>query len=679
MREASTVSKTEKIINLLIGSNLKTQLKLEWDNDGTWERIEDLDEKKGVGWSKSAKKYKYAAPTLTPKASQISFNILNRSGKYSVGSGTSVEGIFDLDTRVRLQAGYIVDDDTQSRTDTITADILHHLKDTSGTLNIDGSNYIANDSYFTDLFQTKGDVTYATSNKYTGTAFAIYTRDFEGLNFYSCKSFSITANSDKFSVYFREVQSKAMAENGLTLSTNWTLAGSSVNGVFNQVVNTKFRFFQVAVYVDNVPSWDSDIEITNVSFTYDTFIEWVYFDVFYLDTPKFTDPQAPQMPTIKCSGRDAYKKIIETDMQLADVNTLFLDDILKTILTRANVSFNATSIADLSSFGARTLTSGFDDTVSAEQILEKIMQIITQGTGDRFQMFLEYDDTLEDNIFHLISKPNLLQTDFVFNYKHYTGIGDTRRNYDKMLSRVTIASGTLKIDERQQLDTQAVTVDSVYVLSWIGNAIYLEFETDLDIGTAVFNITAQTPTSISFSVTNFSTSFTIIVYGSRFDTAPTFYGEWNNINNGLNSRGLTAKIKNELLNSDDEAFEMANGLMTDFALPVLETNSLQYPYAQLMLEINDMTLLWARFIFNDDLRYITGIKYQWSASQDSTTFNLDDSGLNFSDVSTFIYDETAGDLTYEKGFVYDQGISTPDSTDAEIDAASILTFDLEVT
>ena len=81
--------------------------------------------------------------------------------------------------------------------------------------------------------------------------------------------------------------------------------------------------------------------------------------------------------------------------------------------------------------------------------------------------------------------------------------------------------------------------------------------------------------------------------------------------------------------------------------------------------------------FNDDINFITGFKYRWSIDQDSTTFNTDDSGLNFSDISNFNYDEENGER-YDIGFVYDMGISTTLSTDAEIDAASIMTYDLEV-
>ena len=52
-----------------------------------------------------------------------------------------------------------------------------------------------------------------------------------------------------------------------------------------------------------------------------------------------------------------------------------------------------------------------------------------------------------------------------------------------------------------------------------------------------------------------------------------------------------------------------------------------------------------------------------------TEFTLDDSGSDFAELGTFTYD---GIMDYDKGYVYDMGISTPLNTNAEIDAASII-------
>jgi hypothetical protein len=56
-----------------------------------------------------------------------------------------------------------------------------------------------------------------------------------------------------------------------------------------------------------------------------------------------------------------------------------------------------------------------------------------------------------------------------------------------------------------------------------------------------------------------------------------------------------------------------------------------------------------------------------------TSFNLDDSGNKFSDQGDFIYDDI---MIWDRGYVWDMGISTPLSTNAEIDAASVLYYNV---
>ncbi len=115
--------------------------------------------------------------------------------------------------------------------------------------------------------------------------------------------------------------------------------------------------------------------------------------------------------------------------------------------------------------------------------------------------------------------------------------------------------------------------------------------------------------------------------------------------------------------------------INEFGTPILEANNLLYPYMNLLTEQNDMALLWPRNVFLDDLVFITGINHRWNIKTDATTYNLSDSGLNFSDVSTFTYD---GIMKYDKGYLYDMGISTPQSTDAEIDAASVIVNNVDI-
>ena len=139
-------------------------------------------------------------------------------------------------------------------------------------------------------------------------------------------------------------------------------------------------------------------------------------------------------------------------------------------------------------------------------------------------------------------------------------------------------------------------------------------------------------------------------------------------------KGVTSKLINKLVLSANECEDIAFELMNELSRPVQQINRLQYPYMNLLLEVNDMVMNWARFVFNDDLSYITGISNQWSIDQDSTSFNRDDSGLNFSDISDVIYEVVMDD---EQSFVYAMVIRNNLTTDSEIDAASIRIYYVE--
>jgi len=89
-----------------------------------------------------------------------------------------------------------------------------------------------------------------------------------------------------------------------------------------------------------------------------------------------------------------------------------------------------------------------------------------------------------------------------------------------------------------------------------------------------------------------------------------------------------------------------------------------------------MVFPFIRNIFETDLYYIVGIKHKWSfQGGESTSFNLEDSGLNWEDVyDGFIYDsglyrtpgntgQEAIDLIYDIGLVYDMDFGPNASPD----------------
>ena len=92
IRSASTLERTSLLRNKLKSSNLKGQVIIEVFVNGEWERLDDIDARRGVSWNKSAKTFKYANFALTPMASTINFDIVNTNGRYSEGFRASIRG-----------------------------------------------------------------------------------------------------------------------------------------------------------------------------------------------------------------------------------------------------------------------------------------------------------------------------------------------------------------------------------------------------------------------------------------------------------------------------------------------------------------------------------------------------------------------------------------------------------
>lgn len=508
-RSASTAELTEEFYLSQISPNHKSVVSLEVfnTNTGAYQEIEDLDTKKGVNWTVSGKKEKFANFSLTPLASTINFSVVNKNGEWSNGSGTAKENVIDTETKIRLKAGY---------------------------------------------------------NPADGSA-----------------------------------------------------------------------------------------------------TEWLYTSVYYLDTPVFTDPSAPQMPMINCRGRDAFKRAIGTDINLEDLSGgTDIDDLIKLIADKVGIQYSSTSIADLSAFADRVLADGVD-IKKADKVLDWCMQIINP-TG--YQMYMEYDSTLDENILFVQQKPTIATADGVFSYRNYKSIGNSSKNADKILNRLTVISNSEIADKEEQLDQDTFTTTGSKIQSWVGESEYKRITVDQPEEITISNFSTN-PESITFDLDVLNTGGVVFtVYGNKWDgDAPSFEGEAIEPNNMLNYDGTTARIENPLVVSDAECKSIADSFISVFGTPVEQARNLIWPYLYLLPEVNDLYLMWRRHIFNDNLFFVTKISYFWSVSNESTQFNFDDSGLNFSDLGDFIYDDV---LDYDKGYLYDMGISTPLSTDTQIDNAS---------
>jgi hypothetical protein len=766
-RNASTAERTETIIYALTKYNLKAEARMEVYNNGQYYLIHDLDDGVGIDFTEGGRNQKIANFALTPISGEVSFSVVNELGKYSPGSGTAVEGFFDNDTKVRLKAGYKL---PTAGTSTTTSLDLNDVSGplvksffyktesiSSGLVQVD-SDGPTSTTHLYDCTQGYGTALYGFS-RYGPTAFYVATYDSEGIGYQNMTNISITSNNTDGKVYYRGVNaSDSIDKSGFA---NWTYAGLTSNGTSNYSISVTNRFLQVCVLYDVTLATQ---QISDITITHAPYIEWVYKSVYYLDSPEFTEPSAPGIPLVVCEGRDAWKRALENDINIADLSGgVYLDSLIKDTCDQIGILYNSTSIASLSGFSQRVLDSGID-IKKAEDLFAMCMQIISSSG---YQMWLQYDSVLDDNIMYVQLKPTT-DTDGAFSYRNYEELGGTQRNYDKRLKRITVISDQNPVVAKSQLDTDTFSTTGSKSLSWSGEAEYKRLVISDPDNVTISNLVVN-PTSITFDIDSISGSIDFTVEGNKwagkigspsfngtndedndmstsgryiggtnstyeveidatgtpdtfkwrkdggsyttginitgnkqtlengirinfrqttghtladrwifntFVDGPDYEGEYFNYENMTNDKGVTSRLIIPLVISDAECYSIASSLTSLYGDPILEAKGLTWPYMNLLYTINDLMLLWRRYQFTDDLYYITTIKHHWDKDEDNTSFDLEDSGNDFSDLGSFIYDDI---MDYDKGYLYDMGISSPLSTDAEIDAASTIVNNVGVT
>jgi hypothetical protein len=762
-RSASTDDRTEEIIGLLSSDRCKALMKLYVKRNGAWLHVDDLDTASGIRINKSAKKYAYANYNLTPVTSTISFQVVNEQGKYSEGSGDTMAGLFDLDTEVQVRGGYLLDTETDisynvpfASGGTLTL-YLYRTEVFGGYIRTTPTNLITDD-YLQNYFDVYYDTVPYGSTTYTPAAYVLFKKELtdDPSEIESLTSFVITCNTTKGNILYKTTETDDPL-------LPWTSAGATVNGTKTVTLSGNNNLLYVAIIFDGI-SWSDDIRVTALTINYRSKYEELYKENFYLDSPSFNEPRAPGIPRVSCDGRDIYKRAIETDINIADLSSgVYVDALVKSICDNIGIQYNSTSIADLTGFGKRTLKNGYNAGVKAEELFADIMQIVNKGTS-RYQMYLEYDSVLDANILFIQPFVPDYDVSFVFDFRNYNSLGDKRKNYDKLLKRMTVLNEDRIPNEEVQLDTDTVNGAGTLTLSWSGNAENKRITTS---GVGSATITTVTPTSIIITYTG-ATALVITAYGTKWQgkigdlqfiggTAQTdlndgrFTGKYTGgvnanyavkittagtpdkfkvstnggvsfpgaeisisgneqlVANGINvtfnattghtlnsqwrtsialdppmaegefldfdnyktNRGQTFKEINPLVLSTSEASSIAESFITRYAEPVNEARSIEYPFLNLLLEQNDRVLLWSRFVFLTNIYYNTGMSYFWSQVKDSSSFTCEDSGLDFSDTGSFLYDRfySFGDsfsLKYDIGYLYDMQdgpTATSDATD----------------
>jgi hypothetical protein len=674
MRSASTTERTEEIILKAISPNYRTALKLEiWDESiNSWEIINDVDWSRGVEWTEAGKKEKYANYALTPLPGTVSFSIYNENGKYSDGSGTQFEGKIDKETKVRLQAGPLLNslsDETETaltlndNSGLFISSYFYHMEYDTSYVAITSEGLGSAPPHFKDQFEFYDAQNYDTTT-YSLDAYTVQTYD-TGLSGYEqINGFTVNCNTTNGTIYYRTLKDPTLTETSKL--SDWTSAGATVSGNKTVSFTSTDRYLQVAITFDGI-TYTDDLRVNSISVASQSYVEFIYKSVYYLDRPSFSDPAAPEAAMIRCNGRDAYKRAVATDVNIEDLSTnpLRIGDLVENVCDQIGILYSATSIDLVADVGMRSTSTGVG-VVKADKLFEYCMQAANQSG---YVMYMQYDESLDDNILYLQPKPNSTDAAGAFSYKNYVSIGDVSKNSDRILQRMTIISDGQVPRAEKKLDQLSISSTGSYAMNWAstggGEHEFKRFTLDLPDNITISNF-ESTPIAFTFDVDAVTGTVVATAYGSDWNADPLYEGEAFAIDNHIAGDGITSKIINPLVINDQECKDIAESFTRDYGSPVFEARNLTWPYVNILPELNDLFMLWRRFIFTNDVFFITKITHRWSGGaqpNESTTYNLEDTGL---ERETPFWDDNI--TQYDKGYIWDMGISTSLNTDAEIDA-----------
>jgi hypothetical protein len=680
-RSASTNDRTGLILEMLQLAQCKAESVLYYKNNGSWVRCEDLDEEAGIQWDKSAKINKYANFTLLPVPSSINFQVINSNGEYTPGSGSAKENLFDIETKIKLKSGYLLNELTDLYEEACdigsAAAFFYYTTAAGNVLTKTPIDPGYSEKYFNDLFDTFGSVLYSDLQNYTPAGFMVYTIDTEGRGFSEISKIRFLSNTSSANVYYRTFDGLAASEAVMKTSGFWSNGGAASIGENEISVSLRGRYIQIAVLFDG-GTWTDGAQVSNLRVVRGEFIEWIYYDTFEIDDVKFNEPSAPSIPRVTISGRDAYKRAIEQDINIPTVNGLYIDDIIKNVCNQIGLTYTADSIEafDTVTFPARTLATGLGGIVKAETVFEYCMQILNKAGIVKYQMFMKYDSITDDSVLYVQPRPVSYEADMVFDSRDYLSLDGFKKDRDRLLQRMSVYSEKPPIDEEVTLSTPLYNTAGTKIITWSGAAAYKRYTVEVLSGDAVVILNPASrvdKTAITFDITGTVINVQIRIYGSKPAAFTGFQGEDITHENMTGRTGITSEIVNPLIISDDECKAIAQGFVEEYGAPTLEVGGLRWPYLNLIVDINDMVLIWSRFLFIENLYFIQGFKYNWNRGRtpsDSTVISTVDSGQNFLDEGAIIYDrDIYTDLpaiNYDRGFLYEMDFG-PNGTEAAAD------------
>ncbi len=674
MKSLATDQQTEELFFKLKSSSCYSYTKVSYIDDNDAEVLFN-DHAYPIKITKDSEPPRYANVNHEPAAATVSFNVVNEEGEYSPKNTASAKSgilvrdrVFKFFDGKRLATKPAEQDLSLSNSDTTLFFMQEDSVLISPDINNSGGNTL---KYFADLFTLYDSETYDDSF-YSPSGYAVYDVDLTTIlplgGSHVVTKIKVTTNSNNGRIYYRSGGSIKELDAGNKNSDAWQDGGVTTDG--ETLITVRIQnpcVLQIGV-VNNSPTWnDEDFEIISASISFIEEVEWVLLGAFFLDDPKFSENPAMQIDDITVTGRNAWKKALETLINIADLSSgVSIDQLIKDVADRLGITFTATSIADLSSFGNRTLISGYSDQVKASVIYKDIMQII----GATYRMFIS-----DANVLFVQLRPTAVLADIVFSFKRY--IKAIQKTIgQKQLQRMTIFTDKQVLDATISLGSPPTyaTEGVQAAVTWSNKAISKYWEITAQSGTMAITNVVFTNTSAVFTTAG-SGSITIQVKGNEFSvSAPTAVGEAANAANIQNLKGFAIQEQNPLILSDAEAKTTTESFVTEFGTPEYEIE-VEEPYLNPLTEIGDSSLVISKNLVETNIFEIKAMTHVLNSETDKhTEYNLIDTGVAITDDGDIIYDRdkppvSGAVIRFDTGYAYDLSFAIgadPGSIDTSI-------------
>ncbi len=627
---------------------------------------------------------RYANTAYDPAAASCEFVVVNKNGAYSPKNSSSVQSGVLVTNRIfkfydskklsvapsPVEQAFVLSEFTPYFTKLLGGVVVPDVANLGGNAQ----------TYLSDLFTNYGGSTYGGS-EYAPSGYALFSFDLSTIipraGTVTTQTIKLTANSTYGRVFFRMGATLAELNAGNNNSSGWTEAGYTESGEVEFPVGLSNVYALQVIVLNEAPTWSADqFTISAVSFTYLEVVEWVLLGSFYLDDPKLQEKRGAALSEIKVTGRNAWKKALESKMNIRDLSGgVYIQDLVKEIFDFCGITYTVSSIADLSAYGARTAGGGYDDQVSASQILRDIMLIV----GKEYRMRVD-----DNNVGYIELRPTAALADVVFHYRNYVQASQQYRS-EKQLQRFTVFSDQQVLDVQVDLGAETVfTTEGVHAaITWSGKAIAKSWEIVLQSGEMRITDVVFTNTSAVFT-TEGEGSITVQVTGNKFKTTdPQYVGEAANASNLQGNEGFSVQDENPLVISDAECKSIAEKKISEFGRPAYDID-VEWPYLFSLLEINDPALVYSKDFFEDGIYAVIGFTHELKSETDKfTTVQLRDTGARISDTGAIVYDRdrppiSGAAVPHDNGFIYDSRFG-PSASQFSVDESVYNVFDLGYT